>query len=311
MKAADPSIQVCATDPNQAFLTDMGAQPYDCLQDHPYVGTGNIDPTLPIDEYETQVMAIPDVTEVGAVQQLQAAADAAAGRHVPLVLTEYGQLIGATPDPATVPYYLNSLDEALVNASQLADWIRLGIPVADRQLLAAELPSSDLTDPLNVTAGLPGNAPFAATGAITTPGPYAAGPVVQPTGLFMGLMKPLAGGAQLTAAVAGNPQLTTAGDGTGVGDLSVVSAAGPNGIEVVVINRSPTADVPASLAVDGVTASGTATVTTLDGPSALSDNTAAAPTTVTTSSATAGVTGGSALLTFPAHSVSLVTLPAA
>jgi hypothetical protein len=309
MKAANPSIQICATDPNLDFITAMGStssggEPYDCLQDHPYVGAGDIDPATPIDQYESQVMAVPDVTEVNAVQGLQAQVDTAAGRQVPLVLTEYGQLINSTPDPLDAPYYLNSLDEALVNASQLANWIGLGIPVADRQLLTAELPAAD-----QVTAGLPGAAPFAVTGAITTPGPT---PVVQPTGLYLGLMKPLAGGTLLASTVVGNPVLTTSG-ASSVGDLSVVSAATSGGpsVAVAVINRSPTADVPASVDFAGVTASGTANVTTLDGPSPLSDNTVAAPTTVTTTASTAPVTAGGTVLTFPAHSVTLLSLPGA
>jgi alpha-L-arabinofuranosidase len=310
MKAVNPSIQVCATDPNLDFVTAMGStadpggEPYDCLQDHPYVGAGDIDPATPIDLYESQVMAVPDVTEVNAVQGLQAQVDAAAGHHVPLVLTEYGQLINSTPDPLDAPYYLNSLDEALVNASQLANWIGLGIPVADRQLLTAELPPTD-----QVTTGLPGAAPFAVTGAITTPGPTT---IVQPTGLYLGLMKPLAGGTLLPSTVAGNPVLTTSATSS-VGDLSVVSAATSSGPSVVVavINRSPTADVLSSVAFSGVSGSGAATVTTLDGPSPLSDNTAAAPDTVTTSTSTASVTAGATVVDFPAHSISLVTLPGA
>jgi alpha-N-arabinofuranosidase len=313
MTRANPNINVCATQTSTNFLTAMGSQPYDCLQDHPYVGTGTggISASLPIDQYESQVMAVPDVTEVAAVQTLESQVLQASGKNIPLVLTEYGQLINATPDPmeTDATYYLNSLDEALVNASQLADWIKLGIPVADRQLLDAELPSPDPLNTSFVTAGLPGAAPFAATGAITTPGPFstATQTIVQPTGLFLGLMSPLAGGSQLNTAMSGNPVLTTLGS-TSVGDLSTVSAATTSGVQLIVINRSPTADVPSSVAFSGVTASGTATVTTLDGPSPLSDNTAAAPTTVTTSTSTASVTAGATVVNFPAHSISLVTL---
>jgi alpha-L-arabinofuranosidase len=299
MKQANPSIQVCSSDTTQDFLEAMGTtEPYDCLQDHPYVGSGNISPSVPIDQYESQVMTVPDV-EDAAVQTLQAEADQAAGHHVPLVLTEYGQLIDSTPDPLDAPYFLNSLDEALVNASQLADWIQLGIPVADRQLLDAELPPASA-----VTTGLPGAAPFATTGAITTPGPQS---VVQPTGEYLALMEPLAGGSLLDATVSGNPLLPTAGPSSG--DLAVVSAATAAGVQIVVINRSPSADVSSTVALAGVTGSATATVTTLDGPSPLSDNSAQAPDTVTTSTSPATVTGGAMTVTFPAHSISLVTVP--
>ncbi len=298
MKQADPSIQVCSSDTTQSFLEAMGTtQPYDCLQDHPYVGSGNISPSLPIDQYESQVMTVPDV-EDAAVQTLQAETDQAAGHHVPLVLTEYGQLIDSTPDPLDAPYFLNSLDEALVNASQLADWIQLGIPVADRQLLDAELPAASA-----VTTGLPGAAPFATTGAITTPGPQS---VVQPTGEYLALMEPLAGGSLLDATVSGNPMLATSGPSSG--DLAVVSAATPAGVQLVVINRSPSVDISSTVTFAGVTDSATATVSTLDGPSPLSDNSSGAPDTVSRSTSPATVTGGATTITFPAHSISLLTL---
>jgi hypothetical protein len=182
--------------------------------------------------------------EDASVQALQTEVDQAAGRHVPLVLTEYGQLINSTPDPLDAPYFLNSLDEALLNASQLADWIQLGVPVADRQLLDAELPAGSA-----VTAGLPGAAPFATSGAITTPGPQT---VVQPTGEYLGLMRSLAGGSLLTATVSGNPALASSNPSPS-GDLAVVSAATPGGVDLVVINRSPSAAVGSTVQFAGVT----------------------------------------------------------
>jgi alpha-N-arabinofuranosidase len=300
MKQADPAIQVCSSDTTQNFIDAMGTtQPYDCLQDHPYVGSGNISPSLPIDQYESQVMTVPDV-ENAAVKTLQADVDEAAGHHVPLILSEYGQLIDSTPDPLEAPYFLNSLDEALVNASQLADWIQLGVPVADRQLLDAELPA-----PSAVTAGLPGAAPFATSGAITTPGPQT---VVQPTGEYLALMEPLAGGSLLDATVSANPALPSTNPAP-TGDLATVSAATPGGVRLVVINRSPSVDVASTVDFAGMTGNATATVATLDGPSPLSDNSSQTPNTVSTSTSPAAVTGGAATITFPAHSISLVTLP--
>jgi alpha-N-arabinofuranosidase len=297
MKQANPAIHVCSSDTTQNFIDAMGTtEPYDCLQDHPYVGAGNISPALPIDQYESQVMTVPDV-ENAAVQTLQTEVDEGAGHHVPLVLSEYGQLIDSSPDPISAPYFLNSLDEAVLNASQLADWIKLGIPVADRQLLAAELP-----DPSAVTAGLPGAAPFATSGAITTPGPQT---VLQPTGEYLALMTPLGGGNLLPATVDANPPIPS----SDTGDLAVVSAATPGGVRLVVINRSPSVDVSSAVRFVGVTGSATATVSTLHGPSPLSDNSAQAPDTVSTTTSAAAVSDGTATISFPAHSISLVTVP--
>jgi alpha-N-arabinofuranosidase len=300
MKQANPNIKVCATDTSTDFIAAMGSTyPYDCLQDHPYVGTGDAAPTLPIATYENDVMAAP-TTEMASAQSLESTIVADAGHAIPLELSEYGQLINATPDPTTAPYYLNSLDEALVNASQLADWITLGVPVADRQLLTAELPA-----PAAVTSGLPGAAPFAVTGAITTPGPQT---VVQPTAQYMRVMSPLADTQLLPSQVDGNPTLTTTASGAAVGAVSAVAGSGAGHVEVVAINRSATSNLPATIDLTGFRGHGAATVTTLNGPSALSDNTAAAPNTVTTRTSIAPVSKGQTRLTLPAHSISLVQL---
>ena len=303
MKAANPGIHVCSTDTTTDFIDSMGSgQPYDCLQKHPYVGTGDASPADPIGTYESEVMAAP-TTEANAVAALIAQVRQATGHAVPVELSEYGQLIDSTPDSLDQPstYYLNSLDEALINASQLANWIRLGVPVADRQLLTAELPQ-----PQNVTVGLPDAAPYAVTGAITTTGTSTA-TVVQPTGEYLGLMRPLADGRQLSVQTIGNPSLTAAA-GVPVGDLSAVAAATSGGIVIAAINRSPTADVPTRVSLRGFTGSGQASVSTLNGPDALSDNTSADPSNVTTTASTASVQGGAIALTLPAHSITLLTI---
>jgi alpha-L-arabinofuranosidase len=108
--------------------------------------------------------------------------------------------------------------------------------------------------------------------------------------------------------VSGEPTLSGP-SGTTSGDLAVVSAATPGGVRLVVINRSPTDDVPSAVQFASVTESATATVSTLDGPSPLSDNSGQAPDTVSTTASAAAVSDGTATITFPAHSISLVTLP--
>lgn len=294
MKKADPSIKVCSTDTSDAFIAAMGsALPYDCLQVHPYLGGS--DTSVDISAFERTSMAVPDAEEA-TLQGWESTIKADAGHSVPLDLTEYGSLISSTPDPTDYPYYDDSLDEALFNASQLADWIKDGITVADRQLLTAEQPAA-----ANVTSGLPGAAPYAVTGAIVTPGPQV---VAQPTGQYFELFKPLAGGTQLGTSVLNNPVLTTSG--STVGDLSVVAAERKKTTSVVVINRDPDNAVASTLNLNGMASGSSATVTTLNGPSALSYNTASAPDTVTTSTSHASVSNGAVSLTFPAHSITLV-----
>jgi alpha-L-arabinofuranosidase len=294
MKKANPNIKVCSTDTADAFIAAMGSTlPYDCLQVHPYLSGSNS--SVDISTFERTSMAVPD-SEAAGLQTWESTIQADAGHGLPLVLTEYGSLIGSTPDPATYPYYDYSLDEALFNASQLADWIKAGVTVADRQLLDAGQPTA-----ADVTDGLPGSAPNSVTGAIVTPGPNV---VVQPTGQYFQLFKPLANGTQLNTAILNNPVLTTAG--STVGDLSVVAADHQGTTNVVVINRDPANTVSSALNVNGVSSDATATVTTLSGPSALSYNTAADPSTVATSTSHVSVRNGVISLAFPAHSITLV-----
>lgn len=306
MKAVNPSIQVCAADTDQNFITDMGsAFPYDCLQYHPY--EQNTDTTGNIASFENTVMAAPR-SENTTAQMWQSAMQSAAGHAIPLDLSEYGSLLNDTPDRGLVPYYYDSLDEALLNASQLAFWIKLGgINVADRQVLTGEQPAA-----ANVAAGLPGAAPFATTGAIVTPPTITAGgaddTAVQPTGQYLELFKPLAGGTQLGTTTANNPQLP----GTNITDLIVVAAENGGNVDTVVVNRSPTDSLAVNLNPDG--ALGQATVTTLNatnGGDALSTNLPGSTTPVTTTSATATVSGGSVALTIPAHSITLVQVAVA
>jgi hypothetical protein len=299
MKQANPHIHVCASETSRRFIQAMGSRlPYDCLQVHPYILPRSLSSTEPLSIYERQVMGEPYL-ESQAVQSRQAETTAAAGRHVPLVLSEYGQLVSSTPDRTVVPYYLSSLDEALLNASQLADWIRLGVPVADRQLLNAELPPASLT-----TASLRHLAPWSAGGAIVTGG---ARTVVEPAGQMLELMKPLAGERRLGIAVSHDPRLTTAG-GHPIGDLSVVAGAGGGHVVIVAVNRDPDASVSVHISVSGLHGSGQATMTRLDGPSALSFNEVGLPPSVVTRTSRVRVFGGTIPLTLPPHSISRLTL---
>jgi alpha-N-arabinofuranosidase len=295
MKKANPHIQVCSTDTDTAFIQAAGSTvPYDCLQDHPYVGGSN--GSVDLSSYEQTLMAQPALEGAG-LQSLEATIQADAGHSVPLDLTEYGSLISSSPDAGEAPYFLSSLDEALVNADQLAEWIKLGITVADRQLLTAEQPA-----PANVTSGLPGAAPFAVTGAIVTPGPDT---VVEPTGQYLKLFEPLAGGTQIGSQVLNNPVITSSG-GTNVGDLTVVAANHQDQTDVIVVNGSPTDDVTSSLNIAGISSDDDATVTTLNGASPLSYNTAADPDAVATRTSRTRLSNGTGVLTFPAHSITLL-----
>ena len=294
MKRANPNIHVCATDPTWAFIEAMGSSvPYDCLQDHLYVYPLK---TATISAYETRVMLVP-AHEEASVSSLQRQLFEATGRRVPVVVTEYGTGVNAGPNPNQYPYFLDSLDEALVNASQLQNWIELGLPVADRQLLSAELPAPDA-----IGGGLPGAAPFATTGAVVTPGPQT---VVEPTGSYLELFAPFAGATALAATVAGNPVLASSST-LSTGDLSVTAAVKGGWAYALVVNRNPSASVTSSVSLKGLPAGPVVTGELLDGQSSLSYNTPADPNRVTTTAWYEQDLHGLLEMTFPAHSITLI-----
>lgn len=298
MKAANPRIKVCSAtnnDPSGDFIASMGSTlPYDCLEYHQYVAAGRVANSTPITNYQNDVMAVAD-TEAQEAANQQASIRVHAGHDVPLVATEYGQLLSSNPDG--YPYYHDSLDEALLNASELASFIRLGIPVGDRQILTGEIPPPD-----QCCAALPGHAPFATTGAIGTPGPNT---VVEATGLAYHLFAPLSGGTLLPVQAIGNPTLT----GT-THALSLLAVRTPQYVYLLGINRSTTDPVDARVLLQGVQVGQPALGSTLNGPSSLSYNTPAAPETVRLSASDLPGAGSNFTMTFPAHSITTVRLPA-
>lgn len=299
IKAANPNIHVCSSDESSDFIASMGATvPYDCLQHHGnYVSVGNVANDVPIGQYQNQIMAAPD-NQAQQTAALQEDIEQHAGHSVPLVITEYGQLVSSNPNG--YPYYHDSLDEALLNASQLASYIRAGIPVADRQLLTAAIPPPDAC-----CNGLPGAAPYATTGAIGTPGPDT---VAEATGLVYNLFANLGGGTVLPTDTSDNPVLTTVG-GQAVNTLDTVTVRRGNYVYLVGINRSTTDAVSTRVHLTGAQADGPADTTLLDGPSSLSYNTPTAPQTVQLRHSKLRVSGSDFDVTFPAHSAMAVQLP--
>jgi len=93
------------------------------------------------------------------------------------------------------------------------------------------------------------------------------------------------------------------------GTLLVLAVRKGQELYLVGINRSPTEALSTRLLLDGSTATRAGVVTCLDGASALSYDTAAAPQTVHLTSSELTETGSDFAVTFPAHSVTAVQLP--
>ncbi|HTT89174.1 MAG TPA: hypothetical protein VMF65_06425 [Acidimicrobiales bacterium] len=301
MKAANPSIKVCSSDADPSFIEAMGPSlPYDCLQDDSYASASNAGNDVPIGTYERDIMVAPQQQALEAAS-LERTATRHAGHAVPLVVMEYGQLLPS--NPAGYPDYHYSLDEALLNASQLVEWLHLGTPVADRQIAAGEIPRAATP----CCTKLPGGDPYATTAAIGTPGP---GTVLEATGELYGLLAGLGGGTLLPVTTDNNPVLATVGGQT-AGALLVLAVRKGHELYVAGINRSPSRAVNAGLLLKGSTVTTGGVVERLDGASPLSYNTAAAPHSVRVTRGALAEAGSDLTVNFPAHSVTLLQLPVA
>jgi hypothetical protein len=301
MKKADPAIHVCSSDSTRDFFRAMGRKlRYDCIEFHPYV-TNQLPNATRIGRYEDVIMSYPYV-EAETIEGLDWFAGFYAGRRIPVVLSEYGQATDSNPDG--YPYYHDSLDEALLNASQLAEWIRIGLPVADRQLLAGAAPP-----PTECCRNVLVAAPYVTTAAIETPGPDT---ILQPTGEIYNLFAPLAGGVMLPVAIAGNPSLATV-DRSPVPALSVLAVRSRGDVNVIIINRSTTEAFPTRVAVSGAATGPVASYSVLDGASSLSYNSLAAPDAVRFQGGSLPVHSGARyvrwlLIEVPAHSAMRITV---
>lgn len=311
MKAVNPAIHVCLGDSSYpagvGYLQDLGSTyPYDCVPTHPYVrnGTstaqGDIPNDLPESQYELQLLALPDVL-AAQVQQIRQQINQYAGPNaarVSIPVTEYGQLQSSVPDFA--PTFHSSLQEAILIADQLRQWVNLQLPLAEHYLLTGSPFGSTSTDPgVNVNTNA----------EIVGPGPDT---VTEPTALVEKLFRPLGGQQQASVEANSIPTLTLP-DGSQIPALQTLAATRGNTIDLIAINQSPDSDIPTTI----TTSTGqlaTASISTLDAASALSYNTTANPNAVTlhtTPAAPVDGPGGTLTVTLPAHSVSRIHLQVA
>jgi hypothetical protein len=225
-----------------------------------------------------------------------------------VVVTEYGQPVA--PMPLRDPGFDLSLDEAILTAAQLRQWIDHGVALADKYLL--------VSSPLAVVDGAGG--PVGGTVARTAaqrsfqwvPGlridsamiaSGGARPVAEPTGLVLGLLAHLAGGKLLAARVLDGPDLAI-GRTPALLPVAVLDRHGH--VALAVVNTSPTRSFRARLVLaGGLATDGRASDAVLDGPSATAYNTTAQPDLVRVTTRRLALAPGGAL-TFPAHSVSLL-----
>jgi alpha-L-arabinofuranosidase len=298
MKAMDPDAQICETEEsNTAFLELMGrTYPYDCVELHKYAKP--LDIQAPITAYEEELMSSP-IAEGAKLSALQSSIRHYSGKNIPVVLTEYGQLI--RPMPVADPAFNLSLDEGLLVGSQLRQWIIHYIPLAEKYLLVSTPFLSQNTvnlslDPVGLSID---------SAMIAGPGPSF---VVEPTGQVLGLMRRLAGKERLNSHVRNDPLMGTGPDGN-VPVLQPIAASSNGKLYLLVLNVSPITDVNAEISLWRLARQGDVTATLLNGPSPTAFNTAASPATVTTVTRTVLETNREFSWIFPAHSVTLLEMP--
>ncbi len=299
MKRMNPQIKVCeAEEANTAFLAVMGHRyPYDCVELHEYAKP--LDVGAPMGAYERSLMTAPAVegARLGAVQ---AAVRHYSGRDAPVVLTEYGQLV--VPMPKADPHFNLSLDEGLLVASQLRQWIDHGLPLAEKYLLN----SSTFLGAYPVSLSIDETGLSINSAMIAGPGPPF---VAEPTGQAVSLMSELAGGTRLQADLLHGP-IMPAGGGAAVSVLQPLVVRNGAQLDVLVINVSPDAPVRADLVFDGVHHDSYMSATLLSGTNPLAFNTLYQPYAVSTTTRPAVAGRGNFSWLFPAHSVTLLQMAA-
>lgn len=297
MKKMSPHVHICETEQtNTSFLEIMGkAYPYDCVELHEYAQPH--DTLAPLGKYEEDLMNAP-ITEGAALTALQQAIHRYSGKNIPVVLTEYGQLV--VPMPTADPDFNLSLDEGLLVASQLRQWIDHGLPLAEKYLLnSTPFLSDDRVDLSIDPVGLSVDSAM-----IAGPGPHF---VQEPTGEVLGLMSALAGSQRLDSWVWGNPEMRPSQNEV-VPVLQCVAASSRGTLELLVINVSPDRSVATEVDLGHLVHESRVLVTVLDGPSPTAYNVSEDAKTVTTSSVVATVGYRNFRWMFPAHSVTLLQM---
>lgn len=300
MKAMNPHIKICSDAENLGFFQAMGTTyPYDCVSWHLALIDGYPPKSLTGAQFIEEELRAPEVQ--GAAESAeQGTVDRIAHRHVPVLATAYGHEAGN--QPKGLPNLHLSLADGLLQAAQLQQWMSNGVVMADRY---------QLDDAIFAPGGAPnviGNPQAAYNVLIATNGSNRF--VVTPAGLAVSLMSRLIGQTPIRSALLRNPTIPLP-DGRSLPALSVIATtdARSNRLNLAVINQNLSQSIASRVSIPGHRYATGATVSTLDGPSPTSTNTLARPAEVRTSTTNLKVGTRGFTYQFPAHSVTLITLP--
>lgn len=282
MKAVDPGIQVCSAWEKPEFVELMGDEhPYDCIGPHLYNHPAI---NVPYEQIYDQLM-VGAHEVLGEIRELKKAI----ARHRPddrpaIEVSEYGTIAlkGTGPGPLG---WNGSMMHSLYIADLLAGMVHHDVRLGS---------ISNLNEDNRTLGELFGG---------SVPGfHYTARANV------LKLFSHLAGSQPLAFEVPANPRAT--GDG-GYTALQVVAACGADGtVRVLVVNRDRERALTTQLQVADLAGPATASVYTLNGPSYTSYNSPAQPDVVRIQTSRREVSGPAFTHQFPAHSVTLLEIPA-
>jgi alpha-L-arabinofuranosidase len=298
MKRMNPHIQVCESEEEDlTFLAVMGhTYRYDCVELHKYAKP--LDTNAPMTQYEERLMAVP-MTEGVRLTALQEAIRSYSGKDIPVVLTEYGQLV--EPMPAADPDFNLSLDESLLVASQLRQWVDHNLPLAEKYLLD----SAPFLGAYRLSANIDTSGLSVDSAMIAGPGPPF---LVEPTGEVMHLLAQLAGAQRLASTVVSGPAMQPA-RGTKIPVLQSLAASSGHILDILAIDTSPWQAVKTRVDLGSLEHGRHMLASVLDGPSPLAYNTLAHPAEVGTFTRFVVLRAKHDFWwTFPAHSVTLLQL---
>ena len=279
MKKVDQSIDICSTWESVDFVRLMGTKhPYDCVGPHLYVR-----PDVGGEPAQIHDAAIPLIDGVvGELTTLQAAIGAyGPAEHRPyLEVSEYGSIAAAGTGPAP-PGWAGTMSTTLLHAGLLIGMVEHNVPLAL---------SSNLNG-LQPTAGelFGGKPSFVDTARAR----------------MLRLVGALVGSQPVASSVENNP----AADGD-FAALRLLSTRATDGtVRMLVLNLDRDTAVSARVALPS-TKDGEVTVHTLNGERLDSFNNAAHPDAVAVTTATEPRTGAGVTHSFPAHSITLIEVPA-
>jgi alpha-N-arabinofuranosidase len=312
MKEADPGIDVCATWAPITEDTGLGGESLpdllasrgdadllDCLVVHPYTNFGRqfgstVDTARTLHDWHM----LGEAAATGTLRHYADELKAAVGSSGYLTTTEFGALFFGAGDIGAYPSWNTAMSHVTYMASQWARLADLGVPWAEGNTLISEN-SAGLRAVLGGAPGFTETSEHVVRAAMR---PFVEG-----------------GGSVVGHEVRENPAVTTSPTDLGSSYPALVTTAsmGADGrVRVLVVNRDPDRDLPGRLVAPGFHRASDVEVVRVVGAnpdpgreSFESHNSLSHPHEVRSSRELVQVPGAGAVpMTFPRHSVTLVTL---